>query len=197
MMPDTIDGRTARRDRNRVAVLDVARALFSEGILEPSPEQLARRSGVSLRSIYRYVADDDDLIRAAIDRHLEVVAPLFVIEGIGEGDLDHRIEAFVAGRMRLYEAVAPTARAARLRAPTNAVIRAQLEAGRRRLGEQVQQQFAAELDRPDRRAVVAAADALTQIETIDLYRVHRGLSVKETRVVLRTALRALLAASVS
>jgi TetR/AcrR family transcriptional regulator, regulator of autoinduction and epiphytic fitness len=194
MMQDIVDGRTARRDRNRVAVLDAARALFSEGILEPSPDQLARRSGVSLRSIYRYVADDDDLIRAAIDRHLEVVGPLFVIERIGEGDLEHRIEAFVGCRMRVYEAIASTARAARLRAPTNAVIRKQLEDGRRRLGGQLELQFAAELDRPNRRAVVAAADALTQIETIDLYRVHRGLSAKETRAVLRTALRALLRA---
>ncbi len=90
-----IDGRTARRDRNRVAVLDAVLELFTEGNLTPSPDDVARRSGVSLRSVYRYVADADDLIRAAIVRHQEKVAPLFVIADLGEGSFEHRLDAFV------------------------------------------------------------------------------------------------------
>ena len=48
------DGRTARRDRNREAVLDAALALFTAGELEPTAAAVAERSGVSLRSVYRY-----------------------------------------------------------------------------------------------------------------------------------------------
>ena len=104
-----LDGRTARRDRNRIAVLDVVLELFSEGEPRPSPEQVAARSGVSLRSVYRYVADRGDLIRAAIDRHLERVQPLFVIDDVPEDTTVARVEQFVRARMRGYEAIAPTA----------------------------------------------------------------------------------------
>ncbi|MGO9874990.1 MAG: TetR/AcrR family transcriptional regulator [Acidimicrobiia bacterium] len=189
-----LDGRTARRDRNRVAVLDAVLELFSEGDLRPSPERVAARSGVSLRSVYRYVADRGDLIRAAVDRHLERVQPLFVIDSGGEGTIAVRVENFVRARMRGYEAIAATARASRLSAGTNDLIRDQLDRARRLFGAQVEQQFAPELDlpEPERQAVLAAADALTQIETIDLYRVHRGYSSAETHTLLVTALRVLL-----
>jgi AcrR family transcriptional regulator len=190
-----LDGRTARRDRNRVAVLDAVLELFSEGDLRPSPERVATRSGVSLRSVYRYVADRSDLLRAAIDRHLERVQPLFVIDDVGEGTTSERVDRFVAARMRGYEAIAPTARASRLSAGTNVIIRDQLDRARRILGTQLEQHFAAELDACEprqRRAMLAAADALTQIETIDLYRVHRGYSATQTHELLVSALRSLL-----
>ncbi len=191
-----LDGRTARRDRNRVAVLDAALELFAEGNLAPSPDEVARRSGVSLRSVYRYVADSDDLVRAAIARHHEKVEPLFVIADLGEGAFEHRLDTFVGTRLRVYEAIAATSRASRLRAPSSEIIRDGLENGRRLFRSQLEQQFAPELGRLEpksRRAVVAAADALTQIETIDLYRHHRRYSSGETGEMLQIALRALLA----
>jgi hypothetical protein len=134
------------------------------------------------------------LIRAAIDRHLERVRPLFVIDASGDATIAVRVENFVRARMRGYEAIAATARASRLSAGTNELIRDQLDRARRLFGAQLEQQFAPELDlpEPERRAVLAAADALTQIETIDLYRVHRGYSATETHALLVTALRMLL-----
>jgi AcrR family transcriptional regulator len=192
---DDVDGRTARRDRNRTAVLDAVLELFAEGNLAPSPDDVARRSGVSLRSVYRYVSDSDDLIRAAIERQTEKITPLFVIDDVGHGSFEHRLEAFVTARLRGYEAIAATSRASRLRAQTNTLIRDQLVGTRRLLRRQVERQFARELDRlelPTRRAVLAAADALTEIETIDLYRHHGRFSASETREMLQIALRALL-----
>jgi AcrR family transcriptional regulator len=196
-MDEEVDGRTARRDRNRIAVLDAVLELFSEGNLAPSPDEVARRSGISLRSVYRYVADSDGLIRDAIERHTEKIAPLFVIEDIGHGPFEKRLKTFVDTRLRGYEVMAPTARASRLRAPTNEIIRDRLDGGRRMFRAQLERQFAPELDRIDpkaRRAVLAAADTLTQIETIDLYRHHRRYSSSETNEMLVIALRALLTA---
>jgi len=190
-----VDGRTARRDRNREAVLDAVLELFSEGNLAPSPDDVARRSGISLRSVYRYVADADGLIRDAIERHTERIAPLFLIDDIGEGPFGKRLKTFVDARLRGYEVIAPTARASRLRAPTNEIIRERLDHGRLMFRAQLERQFAPELDRLEpkvRRAVLAGADSLTQIETIDLYRHHRRYSSSETNEMLRTALRALL-----
>ena len=87
----------------------------------------------------------------------------------------------------MYEAVASTARASRLRAATSELIRDQLEASRVQLRNQTGQQFAAELDQLSpkaRRAVFAAVDTLTQMECIDLYRNNRQFSGAATREML-------------
>jgi AcrR family transcriptional regulator len=193
------DGRTARRDRNRLAVLDAVLDLFAEGNLSPSPEAVAQRSGISLRSVYRYVAHSDDLVRAAIDRHLEKVGPLFTATLPDQGPFTSRVEAFVTGRLRLYEAVAPTARAARLRAqlrstPASDLIASRLDVRRRLLRRQLERQFAAEIAGLGALAdpLVAAADGLSQLETIDWYRTAGGCTAEQTQRVLVAGLGRLL-----
>jgi TetR/AcrR family transcriptional regulator, regulator of autoinduction and epiphytic fitness len=197
--PQFTDGRTARRNRNRQAMLDAVLELFTEGDLSPSPEAIAQRSGVSLRSVYRFVSDTDDLVRAAIDRHLERVGPLFVFEPVGEGPFEERVQMLVDARLRLYQAIAPAARAAvariRLRpTPGNEIIRQSLHARRGMLKLQLARHFETELasfgDQAD--AVLAAADALTQIETIDWFTIDGGYSAEQARQALLTGLRRLL-----
>jgi AcrR family transcriptional regulator len=214
----TIDGRTARRDRNRLAVLDAVLELFAVGDLNPSPEAVAHRSGLSLRSVYRYVADSDDLIHAAFDRQLDRVRPLLTIDAIGQGPFEARVEAFAAARLRLHEAVAGTARAAELKATTSEIVRDRLLARRYLLRAQLERHFAPEIaalsdceqpagqsgpesgavgQRPGgaAAAAVAAADALTQIETIGWYRGRGGYSQEQTHAALVIALRRLLGQS--
>ena len=70
VVDETTDGRTARRDRNRELVLDAALELFREGHLEPTALQVAERSGLSPRSVFRYFEDTEALLRAAIARLL-------------------------------------------------------------------------------------------------------------------------------
>lgn len=197
-----IDGRTARRDRNRLAVLDAVLELFAGGDLSPSPEAVAQRSGLSLRSVYRYVTDSDDLVHAAIERHLEKVGPLFAIEPPGDAPFDARVETFVTARLRLYEAVAPTARAAHLRTklratPGSEIIRGRLATRRGLLRVQLARQFETELATFGRQAdaILAAADALTQLETIDWYLVDGGYTVEQTREALTAGLGRLLGPS--
>jgi AcrR family transcriptional regulator len=189
------DGRAARRDRNRNAVLDAMVAMFSEGDLDPTPEGIAARVGLSARSVYRYFDDREALVRAAIDRQLEQVWSLYLIPAIGQGPLDDRIVRFVACRLDLYEAIAATARASRTRASTDAVVRDQVELTRRALRVQIEKHFAPELSAlpvPPRRARVAALDALCELEALDHYRVHRGFSSATTRSMLIDTLHILL-----
>jgi AcrR family transcriptional regulator len=191
----TIDGRNARRDRNRGAVLDAVIELFTEGEFDPNPEVVAERVGVSARSVYRYFEDHDALVRAAIDRKQEQVRPLLVIHEIGEGDIDDRIERFVDARLRLYEAIAPVARVARARATVVPIMREQIEQTRHRLREQMEKHFAPELrllDPRGRRAASGAIDALSEFEALDHLRLHRGFSARDTRMVLIDAIHALL-----
>lgn len=190
------DGRVARRDRNRDAVLDAVIALFTEGQLDPGPDEVARRVGLSTRSVYRYFEDRDVLLRAAIDRQQEKVLPLYLIHAIGQGDLDDRIERFVTARMRLYEAIAATARASRARALVSEILREQVGETHRRLQQQVDRHFAPELERlatPQQRATSGAVDTLCQLEALDHLRLHRGYSTHQTGALLSKALHALLA----
>lgn len=189
------DGRSARRDRNRLAVLDAVIELFSEGQLQPRPEDVAERSGVSLRSVYRYYSDRDALRRAAMERHIEGVAHLFGPPGVGDGSLGRRIERFVDARLALHSAVAPVARAARLAMATNEVVRARFDATQSDLRAQIAEQFApelAELPPPERDAVAVAIDVLVQIEAIDHLLVYLGLEPELAARHLRVALTALL-----
>lgn len=189
------DGRSARRDRNRNAVIDAAIELFTEGVLDPDPEQVAGRCGVSPRSVYRYFDDREALLRAAIERRFESVAPLAHIHEIGNGPLEDRIARFVDARLRLYEAVAPTARVSRRRAETSDIVRAQVELSRQQLRTQVQRHFARELralPARRRRSLTNAIDTLTQLEGLDHSRVHLRCSVADTRSMLVDTLHLLL-----
>jgi AcrR family transcriptional regulator len=189
------DGRVARRDRNRDAVLDAMLDLFSEDDLDPDLDAVALRSGVSARSVYRYFEDREGLVRAAIERHLEHSIPLFLVKPLGEGSLGDRIERIVGARLRLHESIGATARAGRVRATFDPIVREQLDITRRAMREQVEHHFAPELQqlatRP-RRFLSTAIDVLLQLESLDYYRLHRGFTLVSTRDQLVDTLHSLL-----
>lgn len=192
-----VDGRTARRDRNRDDVLDAAISLFAEGDLEPSAAAVAERSGVSLRSVYRYYEDLESLLRAAIARSVEQNLPYFEVEALGEGPLAERIDRLVTRRLALYGRVAGLARATVLRARTNDLVRAQLVLRRAALRAQQDAMFGPELDvlaAPARAELAAAIDLVVGMEAFDLL-IHTHLLPAEQagRVVTR-ALQSLLGA---
>jgi len=170
--------------------------LFAEDVLAPRPEQVAERSGVSLRSVYRYFSDPDELLRAAMARHLERVMPLLRVHEIGAGDLDDRIERFVDARLRLHDAIAPVARAARVASHRNELIREQYDRRTAVLREQIDRHFAPELGAMTptrRRAIASGIDALCQLDGLDHFRVELGYSPARTAEVLRQLLTILLA----
>lgn len=192
--PARTDGRTARRDRNREAVLDAVLDLFGEGADSPSPDEVAARSGVSLRSVYRYFDDTETLIRAAMSRHLDRVQPLFSVDGLGEGPLTARIERQVVQRLRLFEAVGPIMRAALIRSRNNDLIRNRMELTRRNLRVQVDEMFAPELAAlgPAGRDASAAVDVLLAFESIEHLRRYRAFSGSDTHRILVASVIAIL-----
>lgn len=190
-----VDGRRARRDRNRDAVLDAVIELFTEDMFMPGANEVAERSGVSPRSVYRYFEDAEALTRAAIDRQLELVEPLYQIPALGEGPLDERVERFVTSRIRLWQAVGPTARAVSFRASTNRIMNRQFETTRDLLRGQVARMFAPELDDlgvAEARAVLGSIDVLCEFAGLDHLRRVRGLTDSQTRDILVRSLRLLL-----
>ena len=190
-----IDGRAARRERNIDNVLDVVLEMFAEESLVPTIEQAAKRSGLSLRSLYRYFADPGELLEAVIKRNREVSADDAHLSSIGQGPLPARVDDFIAMRMRLHERIGPVYRATVANAALNSRIRDELAATRNDLRVQFELQFAPELNerkRSDRVAVLSAGDVITQLESIDFLRRHRQLTVAETEDSLRVVLLAIL-----
>lgn len=190
-----VDGRIARRQRNVDAVLDVVLEMFGEESLFPTIEQAANRSGLSLRSLYRYFADPGELLEAAIKRSREQGVELSRLHAIGKGPLDERLDHFVAMRLRMYEGVGPVYRATVANAARHPRIRDELARNRDALRDQFEMQFAPELsgcDAAEREAVTAAGDVLTQLDSIDFLRRHRGLSDAATHTALVATLRSLL-----
>jgi TetR/AcrR family transcriptional regulator of autoinduction and epiphytic fitness len=118
-----VDGRTARAIRTRRAVVDALLALVGEGDLRPSGEKIAARAGVSLRALWANFADLETLYAAAGQRQLEQQHEL--ARRINPRlPLEQRVSALCRQRAQVLEMVAPTARAAQLREPFSAQLRA-------------------------------------------------------------------------
>jgi AcrR family transcriptional regulator len=174
--PARVDGRRARRERGREAVIDATFDLMREGHLLPSVDEVAARAGVSPASVFRYFGGQDDLQRQTIERFLERFAPLFEVPGLGEGGPGERIVRFVDARLALVEAIGPIMRVGRLRALEHPRIAEAVTQTRRRLADQVAVHFAPELaPRSPARAddVVACIDALASVEGWETqHRIH-------------------------
>ncbi len=167
-----VDGRTARRERNRSEVVEAALALVDEGELDPSIEQLTKRSGLSARSIFRYFEGLDDLRRAVIQRHMERVEALLNNSANGgDAPLDVRIRRFVDLRIKVNETIAGPARTAQLRAPYAPVIADDIRRYRKLLDAQVREHFAPELkarSRAEAEDLVSLIDVIVSFDGWDL-----------------------------
>lgn len=166
-------------------------SLFEEGLYQPTTAEIAARAGLSLRSLFRYFDDVDDLFHAAIERQLAAARPLLHIDAGPDAPTGEKIRHLVAARSRLHEATAPAARATRASAHRRKVVEAQLHEGRSYLRHQIERLFAAELAGP-RAVLLPAVDALCSFETYELLRHDRGLSRAKATAALVAALTTLI-----
>ena len=155
------DGRRLRRDRNREAVVRALLSLYNEGNLQPSTEEIAARSGVSARSLFRYFDDVDDLSQAAIEQQQHDVQHLIPVKAKPEDPFEQRVQALVQQRGELFETIESVATVSRLKAPFQLVVADRLTEGRAYLRNQIVTLFAAEL------AALPADTAALRLATLD------------------------------
>lgn len=192
---ERVDGRVARRQRNIDAVIDVVLEMFAEDAMFPTIEQAATRSGLSLRSLYRYFADPGELLEATIERSNRIGIELSRLHAIGGGPFDRRLDDFVTMRVEMYDAIGPVLRATIANAARHQRVADNLAKNRALMREQFELQFAPELShrtKVDRTLVTSAGDLLAQLESIDYLRRHQKLSPSDVHATITTALRALL-----
>ncbi|MFT6408457.1 MAG: AcrR family transcriptional regulator [Arenicella sp.] len=103
------DGRAQRTLRSRSNIIEAVLDLYTEGILVPTAQQVADRSGLGIRTVFRHFSEMEALFIAG-DKLLyqrfeqQPIAP-------PEGELSNRIGQLVSIRMKIYSEYSPYIRA--------------------------------------------------------------------------------------
>lgn len=190
-----VDGRTARRDRNRDAAIDALIDLIEAGDMFPTMAEIADRSGVSHRSVFRYFEHREELFGQAVLRAFGRYAPLTAIRSYGRGPFEDRVQALVEQRLALYAAIAPVTRAIKLRPHLSDSFANVVGSGFAPLRTQLEVQFAPELEqRPegDRDHLVSALDVMLSFDGYELLTRVQGRPVDEVGRVWRTGVSAMV-----
>ncbi len=189
------DGRQLRRTRNREAVVDALLDLYADGNLRPGTEEIAERSGLSPRSLFRYFDDVDDLTRTAISRIEARAIPLVPIDAEPGHPVEAKIKALVDQRFRLFDAVGNAAAVSRLRSPFQPILAERLRENRALLRAQISALFAPELVGRSKSAVTqttAALDVLCSFESHQLLLQDQLLSTAQAKAAMIAAVTAVL-----
>ena len=164
-----VDGRTARRDRNRTSVLNAILDLIDEGNPLPTVAEISERSGTSHRSLFRYFDDLDSLFAEAVLVAYTRCAPLSRIHRFGVGSLDERINNIVAQRLALYAAMAPLVSSARQRKGALEPMEVAMAQYMGPMRDQLMVHFGPEFASVGEDHVSALLDALEALLSIDAY----------------------------
>ena len=193
------DGRVARGERTRAAIVQALLDLLVEGDPTPTTARIAERAGVSVRSLFGHFADSEALYRDLAREQAARVTPL--VEALERsGTLPQRIDALVAQRAELFETIAPVRHAIGSRAGSSVALRARLGEVATMLRDQVGEQFSEELagSGPDgERQLLDVVDLLCSFEAWDRLRCVQGLGRSAAAESLRSTLTTLLGASAS
>ncbi len=189
------DGRAARRERGRQAVVDATLDLLLERGRPPTPELIVERAGVSMSSLFRYVDGLAELQFEAMRQFRHRYGDLFELPAQPGASLADRIAGLVQSRLRLYATVAPVARVVRARAIEVPILAAALADLRSTQLAQVRSHFAPELTLLSPIAADDAAHsvaALTSFEVWDQQQAGGDRDSSQIERAWRTAVTALL-----
>ena len=185
-----VDGRTARSERTRSAIVDAHLELIREGDLRPTADRIAKQAGVSLRALWSHFADMEALFTASGRRVLELraanhrpVPP--------DLPLAQRIDAYSGQQAQLLEEIAPTAKAAALKEPFSGALQRYRRLHVARTRDELATLFAEELNGDDER--LDALVAVSMWPTWSTWRETMALSPEAARRALARTIAALLA----
>lgn len=186
------DGRVARGERTREAIVAAHTALLLEGELKPTAKVIAERAGVSVRTLWANFKDLESLLNettaywlAADDELRQPIDP--------SRPLDERIAMFCAERARRLENIAPAARSAVLGEPFSPALQTSREIHIRRLRLEVETVFAQEIEADESDDLKFALMAATGWPAWQALRDDYKLSPDQALAVMSRAITALLA----
>ncbi|WP_433308478.1 TetR/AcrR family transcriptional regulator [Micromonospora sp. CA-269861] len=189
-----VDGRTARAERTRAAIVEAHLALISEGDLRPTGERIAERAGISLRTLWTNFKDMETLFEASGAEVLrqQDAAHRPISPGL---PLAKRVDAYCRQRARLLQLIAPSARAAQMREPVSEQLHRNRLKHIERVRDEVEELFAVELAEAGqgREQLLNALVAASTWQAWSMLRYGLGLGVDQARAVMSRTVGALLA----
>ncbi len=197
-----VDGRAARSHRSRRAIVDAMRALHAEGDLRPTAPRVAKRAGVSLRTVWQQFADMETLLIEAIRRDQEVLRSLTKRIDPDQALAD-RVAQFTGQRSRVLEHMTPTWRAARLAEPFSPQLQQNKILLLERSQHEIETIFAPELetlhdsdeDQDESKDLLHSLQAISIWSFWESLRTDLGLAPDQAAGVLRETFSARLAAA--
>lgn len=193
-----VDGRTARAERTRAAIVEAHLALIGEGDLRPTGERIAERAGISLRALWTNFKDMEALFAASGQRLAERQAAEF--QPVSPAlPLPQRVEEFCRQRAKMLEILAPCAKAARLREPFSAQLRQNKVQAIALVREEIETLFAGELALAgdDREQLLVSLTVASTYAVWSMMRDELNLDVAAARGAMTRTVTALLLAAIA
>ncbi|MFC0533935.1 TetR/AcrR family transcriptional regulator [Phytohabitans kaempferiae] len=193
-----VDGRTARAERTRRAIVEAHLALISEGDLRPTGERIAERAGISLRTLWINFKDMETLFEASGVTVLERQDAAYR-QVPTDLPLRQRVDAYCRQRAELMQMFAPIFKAAAMREPTSPQLRRNRAKHIGRVRREVEQLFAPELQLagPGAGELVDALVAASMWPAWSMLRDGLGLDCEGARRAMTRTVSALLVAAIA
>ena len=183
---EVVDGRNRRRVNSFELAVDAVLDLIESGNSSPTAQDIAERSGISVRTVFRLTENIESLHAAVVTRQIERTAHLYVSLP-STGTVTSRVRALVKNRSAIFEAIAPVRRVGDRLVDSSPKIADALQMHHLVLRMQIQELFAGELSamsRGRRETVLDALDVAASWETWDQLRRLKELPVEDSvRVV--------------
>lgn len=190
--PRQTDGRRARGERNKNAVVTALLELYQSGEVQPSAARVAALAGVSERSVFRYFDDMEDLATTAVAIQWERVQP-FYKDLSTQGSFADRLQAIIDHRLSLYDKVSGVFRVGLVAALRISAAAEAVEQRRDFLRRQGRKQFRSEIENQISPTNAAAiVDFTLSLENIDYLRRSAGMTNSQINKVLAENLQAVL-----
>ncbi|MFN4014571.1 MAG: TetR/AcrR family transcriptional regulator [Reyranella sp.] len=195
-----IDGRRLRSERTKQLIIEAYLALAQEmSPRVPTAAEIAEKAGYSVRSVFERFPDIRALQVAAVDYSLAQLAALAPPRG-ADGDRKARIDAHVRTRGQTCETWLPLWRSLIVNQGDSPELKARIRLAREHVTARMELMFAPELaliSLAERRQILIALEALTDVESWARMRELFGLSVDEACLVWTQAIHRLLPAPAS
>lgn len=189
-----VDGRNLRAETTKRKIIHGARALVEEQARLPKVADVARRSDVSVRSVFQHYQDVETLFIAVVDAISDDLEDK--IEDIDEsGPLEQRVQRLTAQQAALYERVMPAVLAGRQLNPPPAALIERSEQRRITLRRRLESTFRSELSRLNPSARSEILEALQAVAGWDCWislRQRQGLGQEQATTTMGRLILAVL-----
>ncbi len=194
---ENLDGRQRRTVKSRLAICEACLDLVQEGMLQPSADRIAKRAGVSRRSIFNHFTDlaklYDAVVEVGMKRYASLLEPISA-----EQPVRRRLERLIEVRSNFLEATVPFTRALTAQSLVGPAIEQALRVSRNALRLQHQEitrlfgQELGDLSEKDRSEVLEAMSAVMCPLLWGTLRRSRGHSIPRARAIVKRILTAIL-----